>query len=757
LVAARTFGFEDPTTLGFDAAMEFPPHGVAAREITNDVPLLNPSFQGRIFSYQDMVEKSRAFSVPRYPVFRTAIPGWDNTARRGSRAHLFWGNSARLYQAWLETLCEYTIQVFPEPDRFVFVNAWNEWAEGAHLEPDRRDGYAYLNATASVLRKYVIRNETHKRSRKSISVIVPAYNHEKYVAKALRSLQTQTARDLEVIVVDDGSTDGTTHVIQRFLEKSQGLNIRLVTQNNSGAHAAINRGIAEAAGDYISILNSDDFYHPERLEALQTALTRSDSLLAFSDIELVGEDEEPLSAQDSYAALLRTKVSQISQFPDIGYAFLDFNVAVTTGNLFFKRELFDLAGGFSGLRYCHDWDFVLTTLRYTSPVFVDRRLYFYRLHRANTFRVLGALAEKESQVVLTKFFQFEQSQAQVRRGFPSHKNDSRYFARFIKQHRYESYVHAALQVFEDEGCKNDTESRGQETAFRSKEDPVLNRREILPILSGLTDEEWLEILITSIHRPKFRGIELPGFPADDLQKKFGGSAGEHTLREAFNFYCVVKEYATRLGLSLTPGSRVLDFGCGWGRLSRFFLKDVEGENLYGIDVDPSMIDICQKTFRQGVFEVVQPCPPTDFEDGSMDLVCAYSVFSHLAEATHLEWLQEFSRIIRPGGLLLVTTQGRSFIEFCGSLRGRQTHESLWHEALAASFQDVKTALADYDNGKFLYSATGGGDVRSPSFYGEAVIPRAYVEREWTKFLAFRDFIDDRNLLPQALVVMQKPG
>jgi SAM-dependent methyltransferase len=192
-------------------------------------------------------------------------------------------------------------------------------------------------------------------------------------------------------------------------------------------------------------------------------------------------------------------------------------------------------------------------------------------------------------------------------------------------------------------------------------------------------------------------------------------------------------------------------------LTRFFLKDVQAENLCGVDIDHSVIDICQKTFRHGVFKVIQPHPPTDFDDGGMDLICAYSVFSHLAEATHLEWLQEFSRIMRPGGLLVVTTQGRSFLEFCGSLRGRRFHESLWHEALAASFPDMKAAVSDYDSGKFLYSPTGGGDLRSPSFYGEAVIPRGYVEREWTKFLLFRDFIDERTFLPQAVIVMQKSG
>jgi glycosyltransferase involved in cell wall biosynthesis/SAM-dependent methyltransferase len=278
---------------------------------------------------------------------------------------------------------------------------------------------------------------------------------------------------------------------------------------------------------------------------------------------------------------------------------------------------------------------------------------------------------------------------------------------------------------------------------------------LLPVLAKLNDEEWLEVLIRSINEPVVHGMELPRFPPDELQRQFGGSAGEHTLREAFNFYRVIKCYASRLGRPLTYDSRILDFGCGWGRISRFFLKEVGADNLYGIDVDPSVIEICKTTFSYGNYTVVDPYPPSEFHSESIDLIYAYSVFSHLAEPIHIKWVEEFSRILKPGGLLIVSTQGRSFIEFCGSLRGQESYDHPWYEALARSFIDTNAALKAYDTGEFLYSPTGGGNARPSTVYGEAVIPRAYIEREWTKFLVFRDFIDDRGFLPQALVVLQK--
>lgn len=280
--------------------------------------------------------------------------------------------------------------------------------------------------------------------------------------------------------------------------------------------------------------------------------------------------------------------------------------------------------------------------------------------------------------------------------------------------------------------------------------------ELFQSISYSMDQLWLEILIKSVQQQAVSGIELPGFPSEQIQATITGSSGEQTLREAFNFYREVKYYAAEMGIELRPNTRILDFGCGWGRVIRFFLKDVLADNLCGIDVDPEMIDLCKRFVRYGNYSVVNPMPPTEFSDESIDIVYAYSVFSHLSEPVHIKWVEEFSRILKPGGILVATTQARFFIELLMSLRGKE-HESLWYVAMANSFLGTETTLADYDDGKFIFSATGGGPALPSSFYGEAFIPRAYIEQEWTKYLTFRHFVDDPNRLPQALIVMQKAG
>lgn len=179
LLGVLTFDLEDPTILGFDAGVEFPPHGTTLKNVSRKVRFLNPSFSGAVYDYAELVLQSLSFSRSNCTVFRTVVPGWDNTARRGSKAHILCGSTARLYQRWLDAACNYTVRRFSETERFVFVNAWNEWAEGNHLEPDKKYGYAYLNATGSVLQKYAAQGnrQTARQDKPDAQTPAPLIDH----------------------------------------------------------------------------------------------------------------------------------------------------------------------------------------------------------------------------------------------------------------------------------------------------------------------------------------------------------------------------------------------------------------------------------------------------------------------------------------------------------------------------------------------------------------------------------------------------
>ena len=108
--------------------------------------IYNPEYTGVVNDYHEMVRTYVREPVPGFTRFRGVMPSWDNTARRQDASYVFQNASPGAFQAWLEhTFAEARRQNFGD-ERMVFVNAWNEWAEGAHLEPDLRFGRGWLEA-----------------------------------------------------------------------------------------------------------------------------------------------------------------------------------------------------------------------------------------------------------------------------------------------------------------------------------------------------------------------------------------------------------------------------------------------------------------------------------------------------------------------------------------------------------------------------------------------------------------------------------
>ncbi len=151
LCAAQTFGILDPTPYGFDAAVEFPPHRTFMTGLTATLPKTNSRYSGMIHDYLAKAESMIHQPTPDYTLFKAVMPAWDNTPRRQDTSAIYINSSPEAYEYWLGKAVEYTITHHTGDERLVFINAWNEWAEGAHLEPDRRYGHQYLEATRNVL------------------------------------------------------------------------------------------------------------------------------------------------------------------------------------------------------------------------------------------------------------------------------------------------------------------------------------------------------------------------------------------------------------------------------------------------------------------------------------------------------------------------------------------------------------------------------------------------------------------------------
>jgi lipopolysaccharide biosynthesis protein len=155
LAYTQSFERVDPAFYDFDAAVEFPPINSALLPVGGSVTPLRETFSSHPFDWRILVARSRAYKKPSYRLFRGVNPGWDNTARRKKGGSVLINSSPRGYQEWLINAVADTYRRFEAADeRLIFVNAWNEWAEGAHLEPDMKYGYAYLEASRMALARY---------------------------------------------------------------------------------------------------------------------------------------------------------------------------------------------------------------------------------------------------------------------------------------------------------------------------------------------------------------------------------------------------------------------------------------------------------------------------------------------------------------------------------------------------------------------------------------------------------------------------
>ncbi|OQY59560.1 MAG: hypothetical protein B6245_06045 [Desulfobacteraceae bacterium 4572_88] len=217
-----------------------------------------------------------------------------------------------------------------------------------------------------------------------VSVIIPAYNHERYLKAAIDSVLEQTVTDFELIIINDGSEDNTEEIVRGIRDKR----IQYVCQENQGAHNALNLGIRMAKGEFVSILNSDDVYDIRRFEECLEVLEKNPSVYAvFSHIELIDAEGNVTDYKKG------AKPNWLSHQPETSFKgenniILDLlagNFLISTSNLFCRRTVFQDIGFFLNLKYAHDYDFFLRLCYHFKVHVIEKPLFRYRIHQANTF------------------------------------------------------------------------------------------------------------------------------------------------------------------------------------------------------------------------------------------------------------------------------------------------------------------------------------------------------------------------------------
>ena len=247
-------------------------------------------------------------------------------------------------------------------------------------------------------------------------------------------------------------------------------------------------------------------------------------------------------------------------------------------------------------------------------------------------------------------------------------------------------------------------------------DPDLDR--LIHALAGAEIMAVVPDVVDVLHVP-------PRNPPESVQDAFVGAHHVEAFAEAASFVRVADQWSNRhRGRSLANASRVVDFGSGWGRISRFLLAHVAPSALYAIDVDVRMTALVNTTLPGVNAMTVAPLPPTVLRDEMAEAILAFSVFSHLSPEAHAAWAQEFARILEPGGMAFVTLLDAAFFDQLARSRAARAagDTSPFTTAMADLFPDLDAARAAFDRGAPAYAGSGGGGVRTGDYYGWAATP-----------------------------------
>lgn len=228
-------------------------------------------------------------------------------------------------------------------------------------------------------------NKKKKINGPLISVIIPSYNHERFIKECVDSVLEQTYENFELIIIDDGSKDETADILKSYKDNR----IHLVFQENAGAHNAINRGLSLAKGEYLTILNSDDVYMKNRLELIMEYLLKNlEVSMVSSYIEIIDANSKKLGIKQAW----RNMEPWVIEHKEISFAgtedpiknLIMANYISTTSNMVFAKKLYDDIGGMRNLRFAHDWDFALRAAENWKCAVIEKPLMKYRIHSTNT-------------------------------------------------------------------------------------------------------------------------------------------------------------------------------------------------------------------------------------------------------------------------------------------------------------------------------------------------------------------------------------
>ncbi len=375
----ESFDIVDAPRYGCDASAAFPPHRIGVDAINDKIPGLAAEFTGQIMDYRDVVRQELSRSPPSHRLYPGVMVAWDNTARRGKAGKVFAHSTPDEYEHWLSAAIVQASDTLPEGERLVFINAWNEWAEGAHLEPDSRQGHQYLEATRRALENCLDAANGLRRARVARRAYLDALSYRAWLQghalgkRELRAIAERLATrspaggrfHLAIIVPlakieyllgtlesleNQLYVDGWRVTLVADIPEPPGLSglpmLRWLARGDREALAVVNDSLATVEAEWVGMIEAGDRLSSHAMFAISEAVQRHPEwVMAYTDEDAVDADGERAN----------------------GYFKPDFGIDLVRGAPFsvgglavYQRAFFrDIAGfdpDMAGIEY---WDFAL--------------------------------------------------------------------------------------------------------------------------------------------------------------------------------------------------------------------------------------------------------------------------------------------------------------------------------------------------------------------------------------------------------------
>jgi SAM-dependent methyltransferase len=254
--------------------------------------------------------------------------------------------------------------------------------------------------------------------------------------------------------------------------------------------------------------------------------------------------------------------------------------------------------------------------------------------------------------------------------------------------------------------------------------------EALPLFRDLDDDLWALLLSREYTRyPNVRAL-LPELPERSLQMRWNGTAGLPLINQGKAFYVRAKGRFSRSSAVALEDSKVLDFGCGWGRLTRFFARDVAPGALFGCDPVEEILEVSRRLRVPATLARCDFVPERLPFEERFELAFAFSVFTHISEAAHEACLRAIHASLSPGGILIVTVRSPAYLGHSDAMR--PLLDSLGSDPLAALAEPRYLFVPHAAEPQ--HPQYHGGEMT----YGETVISLPYIEQRWAALFELLD-------------------